>query len=98
MAYRKGERRIVKEVRLYTEDHPVAQIIRRGSRWFDAWVTKMGTSYPTLTKRTKIASDRLMKLSHGAQPTDAEIDLLAAAWFVTAQGLGESIEQSKGAA
>lgn len=98
MAYRKGERRIVKEVRRYTDDHPVAASIRSGSRWFNAWVTQMTTSYPVLTKRTKIGGERLMQLSHGAEPTAEEIELLAAAWFVTSEGLRKSIVQAAGRA
>lgn len=96
MANRKGERRIVKEVRPYSEDHPVAVSIRSGSQWFNAWVAQMTTSYPVLTKRTKIAGDRLIQLSHGAEPLAAEVELLAAAWFVTTDGLRQSIDQAKG--
>lgn len=95
MVYRKGEQRLVKEVRPYTADHPVAESIQRGSKWFDAWVGQMTTSYPVLTKRTKIASERLMELSHGAEPTTVEIELLAAVWFVTPEGLQNSIGQAK---
>ena len=91
MVYRKGERRIVKEVRAYTPDHPVALSIRGGSRWFNAWVAQMTTSYPTLTKRTKIPHHRLMELSHGAEPTTSEVELLSAAWYVSPEGLTLSI-------
>lgn len=97
MVHRKGERRIVKQVQSYNAEHPVAGSIRRGSYWFDAWVMERTTSYPMLTKRTKIAGKRLTQLSHGAEPTDAEVELLAAVWFVTPEGLRESIEQAKGA-
>lgn len=90
MVHRKGERRLVKEVRPYAPDHPVAESIRRGSKWFDAWVGQMTTSYPVLTKRTKIASERLTQLSHGAEPTMVEVELLAAVWYVTPEGLMES--------
>lgn len=96
MVYRKGERRIVKEVRPYTDDHPVAVSIRSGSRWFNAWVAQLTTSYPVLTKRTKIAGERLMQLSHGAEPSPAEVELLAEVWFVTPEGLRQSIDQAKG--
>lgn len=95
MVYRKGERRIVKEVRPYTDDHPVAVSIRRGSQWFNAWVAQMATSYPLLTKRTKIAGERLMQLSHGAEPELPEVELLAAAWYVTPEGLMESIRHGQ---
>jgi hypothetical protein len=97
LVHRKGERRIVKQVQSYNADHPVAGSIRRGSRWFDAWVMERTTSYPVLTKRTKIAGDRLSQLSHGADPTDAEVELLAYVWFVTPEGLRESIAQARGA-
>ena len=94
MGRRKGERRIVKEVRDYDADHPVAISIRSGSRWFDAWVAQMATPYPVLTKRTKLAEDRLLQFSRGAVPSSAEIERLAAAWYVTPEGLCRSIDQS----
>lgn len=95
MGRRKGERRIVKEVRPYTADHPVAGSIRRGSYWFDAWVTEMTTSYPVLTKRTNISHERLMEMSHGAEASADEVALLAAAWYVTPEGLMESIRDGQ---
>ena len=94
MVYRKGERRIVKEVRPYTDDNPVAVSIRSGSQWFNAWVAQMTTSYPVLTKRTNITGERLMQLSHGAEPSPAEVESLAAAWFVTPEGLLQSIMEA----
>lgn len=97
MVYRKGEVRLVKEVRPYTEDHPVAASIRSGSKWFNAWVAQMTTSYPVLTKRTKISGERLMQFSHGAEPSPEEIALLAEVWFVTPEGLRTSIDQANGA-
>ena len=95
MAYRKGGRRIVKKARSFTAEHPVAGSIRRGSRWFDAWAAEMTTSCPALMKRTKIKEERPMQLSHGEEPTDAEVEILAAAWFVTPDGLRQSTDQAK---
>ncbi|WP_448140412.1 hypothetical protein [Sphingopyxis fribergensis] len=95
MGRRKGERRIVREVREYNADHPVAISICSGSRWFDAWVAQMATPYPVLTKRTKLAEDRLLQFSHDAEPTSAEIEVLAATWYVTPEGLLKSIVQAK---
>lgn len=95
MVYRKGERRIVKEVRAYTADHPVAISIRSGSQWFNAWVAQMATPYPVLTKRTKITGERLMQLSHGAEPQPSEVELLASAWYVSPEGLTESIRDGQ---
>lgn len=94
--YRKDERRIVKQVRPYNSDHPVALSIRSGSRWFNAWVAQMATPYPKLTKRTGIPGERLLALSHGAEPSPAEVEALAAAWFVTPEGLSQSIAEAEG--
>lgn len=95
MVYRKGERRIVKQVRPYDSDHPVALSIRSGSRWFNAWVAQMATPYPKLTKRTGIPGERLLALSHGGEPSPAEVEALAAAWFVTPEGLSQSISEAE---
>lgn len=55
----------------------------------------MAMPYPVLTKRTKISAERLMHLSNGAEPTEAEIETLAAVWLVPSEGLRESIAQAK---
>ncbi len=36
-----------------------------------------------------------MHLSNGAEPTEAEIETLAAVWLVPSEGLRESIAQAK---
>jgi len=41
LVYRKGERPLAKEVRPYTCDHPVFQMIQRGDPWLRAWVVQM---------------------------------------------------------
>lgn len=92
MVRRKGERPIVKAVRPYAYDHPVAQSIRHGSRWFDAWVAQMGTPYAVLTKKAKIPQERLFELSQGAAPTREEIEALAPLWFVTPEDLAISAQ------
>lgn len=94
MTRRKGERPIVKEVRAWSADHPVAKWIADGDGWFDAWVGQMCTPYAVLTKKTGIASDRLFELSFGEPPTLTEIDALAKVWFVTPEGLISSIAEA----
>jgi hypothetical protein len=91
MSRRKGFPRLVKETGPFTDDHPVARSIGRGSRWFDAWVAQRGTPYAALARKSGVAIARLFELSHGAAPTDAEIAALASPWRVTAEGLRESI-------
>lgn len=91
MSRRKGERPIVKEVRPYSWDHPVAKTIADGDGWFDAWVGQMCTPYAVLTRKTGIANERLFELSFGDAPTLSEIDALAKVWFVPPEGLIASI-------
>jgi hypothetical protein len=92
---RKGERKIVKTVEPYGADHSVARAIGRGSRWFDAWVMQRVTPYAVIARRTGIAESRMVDFARGAVPTRAEIEALAMFWYVTPDGLAESIEQSR---
>lgn len=95
MSRRKGERPIVKAVKPYTADHPVAGSMRRGSRWLDAWVMQMVTPWAVITRKTGIAPDRISAFQYGdAQPTDEEVEKLAALWYVTPEGLRASIASS----
>jgi hypothetical protein len=55
----------------------------------------MVTPWARLTKKTGILPERLFQLDRGADPTDAEIDALAAVWLVPAEGLRASIEESR---
>lgn len=84
----------MKTVRPYGADHPVAGAIESGSRWFDAWVMQRVTPYAVITRRTGISESRLFEFARGAEPTRAEIEALAALWYVTPDGLAESIEHS----
>lgn len=97
MSRRKGFPRIVKSVRHFTPDHPVAQSIDRGSHWFHAWVAQMTTPYDTITRKTGIARERLFEFSRCALPAGDEIEALAALWHVTPEGLLRSIEQFRDA-
>lgn len=96
MAYRKGERPIAKTVRAYTADHPVARWISDGDHWLTAWVGQSTTSWITITKKTGISRERLWEFQRGADPTEAEIEKLAALWWVTPAGLRDSINEASG--
>lgn len=91
MSRRKGFPRLVKATVSFTGDHPVAGAIRRGSRWFDAWVAQMGTPYAPLAKKSGIAAARLFELSHGAAPAAEEIAALVPVWRATPEDLQASI-------
>lgn len=92
---RKGERPIPKVERAYTPDHPVARRIAAGEVWLAAWVGQMVTPWARLTQKTRISSERLFQLDRGADPTNGEIDALAAVWLVPPEGLRASIEESR---
>lgn len=94
MGRRKGFPRLAKRVVPYGDSHPVAGMIGRGSRWFDAWVAQMQTPYAKLARQSGVDVARLFEMSHGAVPTDAEIGALAPCWYVTPEGLRASIAQS----
>lgn len=95
LAYRKGGRPPAKEVRPYTCDHPVFQMIQRGDPWLRAWVVQMCTPWSTITRKAKIDLARVYELERGDGPTPAEVEALAALWYVTPVGLYASIEDAK---
>jgi hypothetical protein len=95
MVYRKGERAVAKEIRTYTQDHPVAKWIADGDHWLTAWVGQMCTPWQTITKKTGISRERIEELNDGAAPTADEIEKLAEIWWVTREGLRRSIERAR---
>ncbi len=71
---RKGEQPIPKLLDTWSDNHTVADMIRTGSRWFDAWQMQKGTPYVKLAKRTGIVPKRLMAISAGDRVSRAELD------------------------
>lgn len=92
---RKGEQKIPKIVREYTPDHPVARMIASGDCWVNAWVVQMTTPWAIIAKRTGINEKRLREFEGGAEPSPIEIETLAVLWYVTPQGLTESIRNDQ---
>ena len=74
---RKGFLRLVKEIVSFTDDHPVAQSIGRGSPLVRCLGRANGYAHAPLAKKSGIAVARLFELSHGAAPSDDEIAALA---------------------
>ena len=91
MGYRKGERPVVKKLRAYDADHPVAKCIAGGDPWMRAWITQMCTSWPMIAKKTGISPARIGELDKGADPVADEVEKLAVLWWVTPDGLRRSI-------
>lgn len=94
MVYRKGERPLAKDVIDYSSNHPVAGAIADGDHWLDAWLGQMCTPWDAIARRTGISRSRIEELNDDAEPTPDEIDMLAALWRVTPDGLRRSIAES----
>lgn len=95
MVYRKGERPVVKEVAPYTPEHPVARWIADGDSWVMAWVGQMTTPWPVISRKTGIPMERIEELDDGEEPTDEEVEKLAALWWTTPTGLRKSIDDAR---
>lgn len=92
IVYRKGERPIEKKVVDYSPDHPVASAIADGDHWMDAWLGQMCTPRAEIKRKTGITEDRIEALTYDdVMPTPTEIEALANLWYVTPEGLMESI-------
>jgi len=96
MVYRKGERRVEKQIVEYSSEHPVASGIADGDHWLDAWLGQMCTPWETIVRKTGISRARIEELNDDAEPTSDEIEKLAALWWVTPAGLRLSINQANG--
>jgi hypothetical protein len=92
---RKGEQPVSKVVVDWSDDHPVAGSIRRGDKWFFAWLMQMCTPYWRLAKRTGIAEARLREINGGSVITRAELEALAKAWWITPEGLQASMPDDR---
>jgi hypothetical protein len=88
---RKGEKPVPKQAVGWSEDHPVAGCMRCGSKWFDAWIGQMTTPYTRLANATKLSVDRIREIDAGSTITRAELEALAKAWWITPEGLLESM-------
>lgn len=93
MSRRKGERSIPHLLETWSEDHPVALMIRTGSDWFTAWQMQKCTPSAKLARQTGIAVPRLEAISYGDRVSRAEMDALARAWNVSAKDLEASIPE-----
>lgn len=87
---RKGERKLEKHWPAWGPEHPIARSMASGSEWFTSWVGQTATPWPIITRKTKIPKDRLWELERGAEPTDAEYELLASLWDCPVEDLRTS--------
>lgn len=79
----------------YTPEHPVARWIADGDSWVMAWVGQMCTPWGVVSQKTGISMERIDELDDGEEPTDEEVEELAALWWTTPTGLRKSIEDAR---
>lgn len=84
---RKGEQPVPKAVTEWSPDHPVADAMRSGSGWFEAWVGQMTTPYERLAQATGLSVDRIREIATGGPIMQAELEAFAKAWWITPDGL-----------
>ena len=83
MSRRKGERPIARPLDTWSNDHPVARMIREGDSWFYAWLYQRATPLVKLARQTGISVPRLMTINNGDRVSRAEVDALARAWSIS---------------
>lgn len=84
---RKGERPILRRLLDITPSSPVMRMIASGDHWFAAWMMQQVTPLAELARTTGLAAARLHAIDQGDCVSRAEIDALARAWSVSAEGL-----------
>ncbi len=84
---RKGERPVPRRLLDVTPSSPVMRMIAEGDHWFNAWMFQQATALARLARTTGIAVARLHAMQQGDRVSRAEIDALARAWSVSAEGL-----------
>lgn len=82
---------MVQQLQRWSNDHPVARLIRDGDHWFGTWVGQMATPYVKLAKRTGIPIGRLAAIDRGDVVSRSELEALARAWSISAADLERSI-------
>lgn len=84
---RKGERPVPRRLLDITPSSPVVRMIADGDHWFAAWAIQQATPLARLARTTGIPAPRLHTIQHGDHVSRAEVDALARAWSVSAEGL-----------
>lgn len=84
---RKGERPVPQRLIDITPSSPVMRMIATGDHWFTAWLCQQSTPLTRLARTTGLSVARLLAIQQGDRVSRAEIDALARAWSVSAEGL-----------
>lgn len=84
---RKGEKPVLKTLLEITPSSPVMRTIASGDPWFKAWSFQQCTPMARLVRTTGLTAGRLAAIEQGDRISRAEIDVLARAWSVSAEGL-----------
>lgn len=89
---RKGEKKYVHPPLYWSEQSTVAHCIRTRDRWLVAWIIQQGgDGLRKLAKGNAISQGRMNELWQGADPSDAELELLAPCLRTDAASLRASV-------
>ncbi|MBN8818708.1 MAG: hypothetical protein J0I80_08310 [Sphingomonas sp.] len=88
---RKGEKPVVHEPLLWSEDCTIARAIRTGDNWLYAWIAQQAVAMEKLSKRSGIPAARLDDLWRNQEATDGELAALAGPFRTDAASLRASI-------
>jgi hypothetical protein len=89
---RRGEKSVVHEPLLWSEDCTVARGIRSGDNWLYAWIAQQAVHMEKLSKGSGIPAARLDDLWRGQEATDGELEALAGPFRTDAASLRASID------
>lgn len=84
---RKGKKPVTRTQLAITPSSPVMRVIADGDTWFNAWTFQQCTPLARLARTTGLPMGRLCAIEQGDRISRAEIDALARAWCVSAEGL-----------
>jgi hypothetical protein len=89
---RKGEKPVVHQPLLWTEDGVIAHSIRTGDGWLYAWIAQQCVHMEKLSKRSGISMAMLDDLWGGDEPTDGELEALAEPFRTDAASIRASLD------
>lgn len=89
---RKGEQKLERQWMPWGPGHPVVRMMASGDSWFRAWQGQAGVVWPVIARRCGIPMERMHELDRGGQPTEAEVQALAALWNCPVADIWASID------
>ena len=91
---RKGEKKLDRRF-VWFDGCCIEHAIRTGSNWLGAWTVQQNVPQHVLMRATGMSVGRIIELSYGNQPTQNEIEALAAVLRTDVASLEASMEYER---